>query len=171
VTALAAPPQDDPKHAVSRPFLARARELFATFFYVGYLPLVPGTWGSAAAAAAFVAAGRPFGPAGWTAFGGVILVSCFALSRAERVFGAHDPKPVVLDEVAGMWLTFMLGNAGGWGYLAAGFALFRALDGLKPWPIRYLERLPGGVGIIADDLGAGLVAGLVVRAATALLAH
>jgi len=146
----------------------RLRELLATFFYVGYLPYMPGTWGSIATAAVFIAAGKPTGAAGWTAFGGVLLVSAFALSHIERLFGTRDPKPVVIDEVAGMWLTFVVGGSVSWTAVAAGFVLFRALDIMKPFPIRRLERLPGGLGILADDLGAGLVAGIIVRAASIL---
>jgi phosphatidylglycerophosphatase A len=150
------------------PVIDKLRELLTTFFYVGYLPWMPGTWGSIAAAAVFVTTQRPAGAAGWIIFGGMLAVCAFALFHAERIFGARDPEPVVLDEVAGMWLTFILAGSPNWVAIAAGFVLFRALDIIKPFPIGRLERLPGGLGILADDLGAGLVAGIIVRAASIL---
>jgi phosphatidylglycerophosphatase A len=87
-------------------------------------------------------------------------------SRRER----SDPGPVVIDEVAGQWLTYLVAlpvlpldslrqQAM---VVAAGFLLFRVFDVVKPWPVRRLERLPGGAGIMADDLGAALYAGLAL---------
>jgi phosphatidylglycerophosphatase A len=77
-----------------------------------------------------------------------------------------DPGPVVLDEVAGQWLALTVlvyarPGIPGLGALAASYLLFRAFDVVKPWPIHRLERLPGGWGIVADDLAAGLAAGLL----------
>lgn len=73
-----------------------------------------------------------------------------------------DPKRAVWDEVAGMWLTCLfLPKALPW--LAAAFLLFRALDILKPWPIRQYERLPGGYGIMADDVAAGVLGAAVLN--------
>jgi phosphatidylglycerophosphatase A len=95
-------------------------------------------------------------------------------AEAERR-GVADPHPVVLDEVAGQWLT--LGIVAivqhrllGLRELATGFLLFRIFDVLKPWPIRRLEELPGGWGIVADDLAAGAAAGALTLALFALLA-
>jgi phosphatidylglycerophosphatase A len=87
--------------------------------------------------------------------------------------GVPDPGPAALDEVAGQWLALLvlvaLGRTPTLGQVVAAFLLFRAFDVLKPWPIRLLERLPGGWGIVADDLAAGLAAGLLEAAALALL--
>ena len=81
----------------------------------------------------------------------------------------HDPGAVVIDEVAGQWLCFAVtagfvgaADAGSIGAVALGFLVFRILDVVKPWPIRRLERLPGGLGIMVDDLAAGVVAGVLV---------
>jgi phosphatidylglycerophosphatase A len=87
-----------------------------------------------------------------------------ALQQGRRL--VEDPGPVVLDEVAGPWVALALlvtvrPGAPAPGALAASFLLFRAFDVVKPWPIRRLERLPGGWGIVADDLAAGLAAGAV----------
>lgn len=86
---------------------------------------------------------------------------------------ARDPGAIVIDEVAGQWLTYLLPllwiQPGGAlelaAFAAAGFFLFRVLDVMKPWPIRHLERLPGGIGIVADDLAAGAEAGAVLAIA------
>ena len=92
--------------------------------------------------------------------------------EASRRNGS-DPGPVVIDEVAGQWLCYaavlLFVRPEGAGALAAvavaGFFLFRFFDVVKPWPINRLERLPGGVGIVADDLAAGAAAGLFLAAA------
>ncbi len=87
--------------------------------------------------------------------------------------GEPDPGPVVLDEVAGQWLALLVLVAAGHtptlAQVLAAFLLFRTFDVLKPWPIRALERLPGGWGIVADDLAAGLAAGVIEAGALALL--
>ena len=83
------------------------------------------------------------------------LLSCWLCGRAEKVLGNHDDSRIVLDEMAG----FLPRNP--W-TLGAAFVLFRILDSLKPWPVRRLENLPGGLGVVADDLGAGIYANLLV---------
>jgi phosphatidylglycerophosphatase A len=93
-------------------------------------------------------------------------LSVWACGAEATRRGETDPGPVVLDEVAGQWLALAVlvvarPGAPGAGTLIGSFFLFRFFDVLKPWPIRRLERLPGGWGIVADDLAAGLAAGLV----------
>ncbi len=88
--------------------------------------------------------------------------------------GEIDPGPVVMDEVAGQWLALAVvaigrASAPGPRGLAAAFVLFRIFDVAKPWPIRKLERLPGGWGIVADDLAAAIVAGVLALGVLALL--
>lgn len=88
--------------------------------------------------------------------------ACWICGRADRALGSHDNPRIVLDEVVGFWVA-----AAGLPHdaLAAGlaFAAFRLFDSVKLPPYRWLERLPGGLGVVADDLGAGLVANLAVR--------
>ena len=84
-------------------------------------------------------------------------------ASAEQVFGRHDPPAVVSDELAGQSIA-LLGAAGPLDVLWA-FLAFRLFDTLKPWPISRLEKLPGGTGILLDDLAAGVAALLVVLAA------
>jgi phosphatidylglycerophosphatase A len=95
------------------------------------------------------------------------IVGTWASSRVERLYG-HDSQRIVIDEVVGQMITFGL-FAGRYQlsaiYIAAGFGFFRLFDIVKPFPIRRLERLPGGLGVVADDVGAGLYA----QAALALI--
>jgi phosphatidylglycerophosphatase A len=147
----------------------------ATAGGVGYLRPASGTWGTAAAAAA-AGAWIALAPSSWLVPGlwlavvaatAVGLASCGA---AIRRFGVGDPSPVVIDEVAGTWLALALVPSST--LLASPVATvliaalaFRVFDIAKPWPISWLERLPGGVGIMADDLAAGLLAGMLTVAA------
>jgi phosphatidylglycerophosphatase A len=103
----------------------------------------------------------------------VVVVGIWAARVESDRRGAGDPGPVVIDEVAGQWLTMapallvvVTPNAADIGLLAvAGFFLFRLFDVVKPWPIRRFERLPGGLGIVADDLVAGVLAGALLALA------
>jgi len=148
------------------------REAAVTFFYLGYLPKIPGTWGSAGAAAcylvyAFVARHHFSIDPVWyevvLAVGVVaaaaIGVACgpWAVARYER----KDPGPFVLDEVAGQWLALIAIPIGSTLFrlvvvTGVQFFLFRLFDIWKPTPARQLERLPHGWGIVADDLAAAV---------------
>lgn len=141
----------------------------ATGLGVGWLPLVPGTFGSLWGIA--IAWGLSL--SGWPLVGqgGVLAAVCLAgvpiCSRAAAVLGLKDPSPVVYDEFASLPLAF-LAVGFTWPLAAAAFVLFRLLDITKPWPIRALERLPRGWGIMADDVAAGVLTGLLLRAAQML---
>lgn len=133
--------------------------LLATWFGAGLLPKGPGTWGSAAAlpfAWALAAAG---GPRLLLAAAAVCFaVGWWASAVYVRRTGAEDPGEVVIDEVAGQWLTLAAAPLDPLSYLA-GFALFRLFDIWKPWPVRVADRrLGGGLGIMVDDVLAGLYA-------------
>lgn len=81
---------------------------------------------------------------------------------AESVLGRHDDPRIVLDEVVGfLWAGLFLPRT--WPMALAAFALFRLFDSLKPWPVSALERVRGGAGVVADDVGAGLMANLVLH--------
>jgi len=141
--------------------------LTATFFGVGRLPLAPGTWGSASAVLLWWVLTRWISPE-WQALGAAALAAVAvtigipAATRVSRESGKKDPGFVVIDEVAGQ-LIALVGVALSWKTLLAGFILFRAFDTLKPPPVRQLERLPEGTGIVVDDLGAGLYALVVMH--------
>jgi phosphatidylglycerophosphatase A len=136
--------------------------LLATTFGLGRLRPGPGTWTSAAIALAWWGA-APAIPEGWRwlATIAVALVLTFTGIQASAVVaresGKHDPGEVTVDEAAGqMFALIALPLA--WKYFLAGFILFRGFDILKPPPLRRLEKLPGGAGIMFDDVGAGLYA-------------
>jgi phosphatidylglycerophosphatase A len=136
----------------------------ATAGGVGYARFAPGTWGSLVGLVAFFLTRHL--PLAWQ-FGLVALVSVlgvWASGVAARHFHRDDPGQAVIDEVAGQWLT-CVSTAASAGYLVplVGFGLFRAFDITKPWPIRRLESLHGGLGIMADDLAAGVLANVVLQ--------
>jgi phosphatidylglycerophosphatase A len=97
----------------------------------------------------------------------LFVIGVWSASEAERHFGKVDPGPVVLDEVVGMMITLALLPVNLAGAIV-GFLLFRALDVFKPWPSGRFERLPGGLGVMADDGMAALYGNLVMRALIAL---
>lgn len=137
--------------------------ILATFFGIGLAPLAPGTAASAATAVLDVlfvhGLARPLYALLVVAvfFAGVLVSTAYA-----RELGRPDPGRIVIDEVCGQLIAcaFLPGT-----WLAAGlaFALFRFFDIVKPWPIRRLEKLPEGWGIMADDVAAGLAAALTAR--------
>ncbi len=142
----------------------------ATGGYVGYVPIAPGTFGSALGLFLLWAI-RTVGDVGLEI---VVLVLVLVLgvwsgSVAERYAGRVDPGIVVIDEVAGMLITMLLIPLTALSAFA-GFLVFRALDILKPWPARRLERLPGGFGIMADDVMAAVYGNLVMHGLSAVVA-
>ena len=157
---------------VSAPTTANGRPplwawLISTFFGAGTLRPGPGTWGSLATVAVWSALARwvPEQHRSLVAFLAVAAVTAIgipAATRFARATGKKDPQQVVIDEVAGQLLTLALVPLH-WKPVLAGFVLFRAFDMLKPWPIRKLEELPEGIGIVVDDLGAGVYAGVVLQ--------
>jgi phosphatidylglycerophosphatase A len=132
----------------------------ATVGGTGYVPLASGSVASALTVLVLwlVPASRV---ALLGVFGAVTLVGIWAAHRAERVLGAKDPHAIVIDEVAGMTLS-VLAFPRTMPVLVVGFLLFRVFDVVKPFPARLGERLPGGVGVMADDLVAGLYAFVVL---------
>jgi phosphatidylglycerophosphatase A len=141
---------------------AAGTRFLATGAFCGYLPVAPGTWGTLAAVPLYLALSRLSPPAWTLALAAVAALAVPLAGRMEREAGRKDPGVVVIDEVAGFLVTMFL-IAPSPGRVAAGFLLFRAFDILKPPPGRRLERWPGGWGIVADDLVAGLYAHLALR--------
>jgi phosphatidylglycerophosphatase A len=138
----------------------------ATAFGAGYVPFAPGTVGSAAGLLLWAALpASPLVQSG--AIVALFVLGSWSGSVAERHFGRTDPGHVVIDEVMGMLITLFLNPVGGWG-VAVAFLLFRIADIIKPFPANRLERLPGGVGIMADDAMAAVYANLALRLALAL---
>jgi phosphatidylglycerophosphatase A len=151
-----------PRNAVSSGRAPVWATLTATFFGIGRLPGGPGTWGSLAAVLIWFALAR-FIPAAsqWVVLAamaaGAVALGTPASTRVARAFGTKDPQFVVIDEVAGQWITLLFVPVT-WKTLAIGFILFRGFDIVKPPPVRQLERLPEGTGIVVDDVGAGIYA-------------
>lgn len=146
----------------------RVQLLLATCLGVGYAPVAPGTFGSIPGLLAAWLLASLAGP--WALLAGLVAVTLtgFAVAGgAARALGAHDPGPVVIDEVAGQMLAVVLVPRTLAAY-ALGFFLFRLFDVLKPYPAGRLEALPGGIGIMADDLAAALYANLVLQGAVRL---
>jgi len=137
-------------------------------FGAGRAPIVPGTVGTLAAVPLAVLA-EHFLPAwGFLAAAlGIAILGVWASGVAARVMAVRDPGQVVIDEVAGYFVTLLFLPAGAW-TLLLGFILFRAMDIIKPQPARWAEGLPGGWGIVADDLIAGVYANLALRLLGAL---
>jgi phosphatidylglycerophosphatase A len=139
----------------------------ATLFGVGRMRPGPGTWGSAVTVLLWFLLARDL-PARWQPGAAAALAAFFvavgipAATRVARAASTKDPQFVVIDEVAGQLIT-VIAVPVSWKCLLAGFILFRGFDMVKPPPVRQLERLPEGTGIVMDDVGAGLYALVVMQ--------
>ncbi|HEX7359322.1 MAG TPA: phosphatidylglycerophosphatase A [Bryobacteraceae bacterium] len=145
--------------------MKRIAVLFATFFGCGYFPRGPGTVGAAAATLLAALIEIDFGLGRPVLLGLVIVLLLPAIRSATKtahLVGKKDPGIVVIDEVLGQWVALLGASAKGWKVLLAGFLLFRLFDIWKPWPVRQLEKLPEGTGIVIDDLAAGLYGALIL---------
>ena len=139
----------------------RLAMVLATWLYSGYVPVAPGTAGSALAwAMAWLAVHRLGIPAWSVGLAGLALmpIAIRAAEVAATQLGARDPGAVVIDEVVGQWIALSAAASGSWPQWIAALALFRVFDVLKPFGIRRLEALAGGRGVVADDVGAGACA-------------
>jgi phosphatidylglycerophosphatase A len=141
----------------------------STWFGCGYSPKAPGTVGSAAALgiAILIEHFAGWNPPAFAALAAIVSVpAIWAAGETARSVRMKDPQFVVVDEVVGQWLTLAgargLSLKANWIVWLAAFVLFRLFDIWKPFPVRQLESLPGGLGIVADDLMAGLYAALVL---------
>ena len=157
---------------------------------VGYLPVAPGTWGSLVgvglyllARGASLALFAEAGARGWSLpplealrtttvlvlLIGLTIAGIWAASRTEALLARKDPGVVVIDEVIGQLIAFVFvpAEAGAWA-IVAGFVAFRVFDIWKPYPVRRLESLESGLGIMADDVLAGLYAATVLSLATSI---
>ena len=142
--------------------MKRAGVLVATAGGAGFAPVAPGTAGSAVGVVVVLLTSR------WPLAAQLALVAIVTVAGiwssgvAARHFGREDPGEVVIDEVAGQMLT-LFATGVGWPGTLLGFFLFRILDIVKPWPARRFEHLPGGLGIMADDLMAAVYGNLLLQ--------
>lgn len=143
--------------------MTRLALLIATTGGVGYSPVAPGTVGAMAGVLWHLGT-RSWDPV-WqcAALAALLAASVWAADVAARHAGRKDPGHVVIDEVVGQALTLLLLSPASLGLLA-GFILFRVFDIAKPWPVRRFEALPGGLGIVADDVMAGIYGWLCLKA-------
>ncbi len=144
----------------------------ATVGGIGLLPGAPGTAGSLVGVALWwVTTLLPAPVTVWVQAGllAVILaVGVWSSARVEKASGKCDPPQIVIDEVAGMLITFLAAPFS-WPVAVAGFVLFRFFDIVKPFPINRLQRLKGGWGVMADDVAAGVASALLLRVAMFIL--
>jgi phosphatidylglycerophosphatase A len=145
--------------------IALAR-VISTWFGCGYAPVAPGTVGSAAAILIAWALRNYATPVEFGLLGLMLAIpGIWAAGVTARELKVKDPGLVVVDEVVGQWITLAGATAVNWHSWLLAFALFRIFDIWKPPPVRQLERLPGGIGIVADDAMAGIYSAVLLFAA------
>jgi phosphatidylglycerophosphatase A len=140
----------------------RAALFFASWFFTGLTPKAPGTAGTLAAIPIALAIHFLGAVYGGVCLLGLISVAVLTSDLSGKLLGRRDPSEIVIDEVAGFSVALFLLSLS-WLNLVLGFLLFRFFDISKPFPIRRLERVKGGFGIVLDDLLAGIYANLVLR--------
>ncbi len=137
--------------------------LIATFFNIGKVPKAPGTVATLATIPLFILMSHLPEVTYLLLVFAITLLGIFAAQAYESVAPEHDSKEIVIDEVAGFLITMALVPCT-WKSILLGFALFRLFDILKPWPISALdEKIKGGVGVMADDIAAGIAASLLMQ--------
>jgi phosphatidylglycerophosphatase A len=137
-------------------------EALATGGFIGRFPFAPATAGSAVASLVFYF--LPFGgdsPWFFALIGATAVAGVWATHRVRTITDG-DPRRAVIDEFAGMWVTCLFVKQS-IPWVVAAFITFRVLDIVKPWPIRRFERLPGGLGIVADDIVAGAIGAVLLN--------
>jgi len=153
----------------SRPRAPLWAKLVATFFGAGFLHPGPGSWGSAATVLLWWLLSHWISPH-WQATAAILLATVAILAgipaatHMARATGLKDPQFVVIDEVAGQLIT-LIAVPVSWKSMLLGFILFRGFDIVKPPPVGQLEHLPEGIGIVLDDVGAGLYALAIMQVA------
>jgi phosphatidylglycerophosphatase A len=149
--------------------VTRLAVFLATAGYTGYFPLAPGTVGSAVGLVVYLLvwwSGSPIVEVALIV--GLFAAGVWAGTIAERYFGGIDPGPIVLDEVVGMLITLAFIPVNAYGAVA-GFFIFRVFDVIKPFPAGRMEKLHGGLGVMADDAMAAIYGNITLRILIALL--
>jgi len=145
--------------------IVRVAKVVGVWFGCGHVPVAPGSAGSLAALGLAWLIREQFGWGAWQ-FGvlaaAAVPVAVWAASSEAKQSGEDDPRVVVVDEVVGQWVTLAGVTVFNWKSWLGAFLLFRLMDIWKPPPVRQLERLRGGSGIVADDVMAGVYAALVL---------
>ena len=143
-------------------FFDFVNKAIVSVFFIGYLPLIPGTFGSLAGIGLFCLLRQANSFVYFLSLAIVILLGLSVSGRAEKLFNKKDPSRVVIDEVAGMLvaLVFMPLDLR---IIILGFILFRIFDTVKPYPADKIQNLHGAVGIMADDIIAGIYTNIVLQ--------
>jgi phosphatidylglycerophosphatase A len=145
--------------------MRRLAVFVCSFGYIGFFPFAPGTVGSAAGVAVYLAARHAAIPyLEVLLIAGLLVAGIVFTGPCEEDLQCTDPGPIVIDEVMGMLITVFMIPVG-WAGLLLGFLLFRVLDVAKPFPARQLEHLHGGYGVMLDDAMAAVYANLLLRGA------
>jgi phosphatidylglycerophosphatase A len=132
--------------------------IIATGMYSGMLPIVPGLWGSVLALLFYYFCKNFSLPTYIGITAGLFFIGLLAAEHAERIFAQQDASPIVIDEIFGIFITLTAVSKFRFGWLF-GFLIFIILDGLKPFPVSWLDtNMHGGLGIMIDDLVAGIYA-------------
>ena len=147
----------------ARSLRSRLAVALASFGYVGFAPVAPGTAGAAAAIPLFLL--LRWADSSWLEIAVcavMVVAGAWSARLTERALGVEDPGVIVIDEVVGM-LVSLIFLPGTWPVIAAAFVAFRVFDIVKPWPAGRLEHVPGGWGVMADDVMAGVYANLTIQ--------
>lgn len=136
----------------------------------GKSPFAPGTAGTVVGVLLYLLV-KGLGPAWYLAItAAVTVIGIWTAGRAEVLLGRKDAPSIVIDEIAGYLISMFLVPSG-WGYVVAAFFLFRIFDIIKPFPLHRLQDLHGGLGVMIDDVGAGIYTNIVLQLAAVLLRH
>ena len=151
--------------------MKKLSEIVATCFYIGHVPIVPATFGAAFGAIIFALVMPDRASVQLVVTLAVIALAVFTSGKAEERYG-HDGRPIVIDEVAGMFVSLCFLPKGGSlspvSLFAGAFILFRVFDIVKPYPARSLQEVRGGWGVVMDDVAAGVYANICMRVAILL---
>ena len=139
-------------------------KIISTFFFIGYCPIIPGTVTSMASAL-FIWLLKDYSSAYIASTVALIILGFIVSAPAENIFGKKDDRRIVIDEVAGMFISFIFLPAGSITIVSLfwGFILFRAFDASKIYPANKLQRFSGSLGVMADDILAGVYANIILQ--------
>jgi phosphatidylglycerophosphatase A len=144
-------------------FKEKAVMFIATGCFIGKIPFAPGTFGSLLGILPYFFLSKTSVPVSIICIIIFIIFSIWIANDAEKILKRKDPGSIVIDEIAGMAVT-LIGLPFNVFYVVSGFIIFRVLDIIKPFPIRYIEkRISGGAGIVLDDIAAGMIANVILR--------
>jgi len=137
--------------------------------HAGRVPFAPGTVGTLVGVLLYLLISRL--PLTWYVVVGILMaaVGTWAAGVAEVVLQRKDAQSIVIDEIVG-YLVAMTAVPHSWGFILVGFILFRCFDIIKPWPLRRLQEMHGGVGIMVDDIGAGVYTNILLQILSTVLA-